>query len=106
LPGAPQNTLNASLYYEGKKLTLRTSFNFADDFIDEVGDEAFFDRYYDKVTYLDFNANYSFTPKINVYFEAKNLLNQPLRYYQGVSERTMQEEFYNVKLFFGIKFDL
>lgn len=106
LPGTPQNTLNASLYYEGKKLTLRTSFNFADDFIDEVGDEAFFDRYYDKVTYLDFNANYSITPKTNIFFEAKNLLNQPLRYYQGVSERVMQEEFYNVKLFFGIKFDL
>lgn len=106
LPGTPKNTLNASLYYEGKKLTLRTSFNFADDFIDEVGDEAFFDRYYDKVTYLDFNANYSITPKTNIFFEAKNLLNQPLRYYQGVSERVMQEEFYNVKLFFGIKFDL
>jgi len=106
LPGAPANTLNASLYYEGKKLTLRTSFNFADDFIDEVGDEAFYDRYYDKVTYLDVNANYSITPKVNIFFEAKNLLNQPLRYYQCVSEQVMQEEFYNVKLFFGVKFDL
>lgn len=106
LPGTPKNTVNASLYFEGKKLTLRTSFNFADDFIDEVGDEAFFDRYYDKAAYLDFNANYSITPKTNVFFEAKNLLNRPLRYYQGISERVMQEEFYNVKLLFGVKFDL
>ena len=105
LPGTPENTLNASLYYEGKKLTLRTSLNFADDFIDEVGDEAFFDRYYDRVIYLDFNANYSFNSKLNLFFEANNLLNQPLRYYQGVSEYVMQEEFYNIKIFFGIKFD-
>lgn len=106
LPGTPQNTLNASLYYEGEKLTLRTSFNFADDFIDEMGDEAFYDRYYDKVTYLDFNANYSIPKKVNVFFEAKNLLNHPLRYFQGTSEKMMQEEFYNVKLFFGVKFDI
>ncbi|MBN1819229.1 MAG: TonB-dependent receptor [Prolixibacteraceae bacterium] len=105
LPGTPENTLNASVYYEGKKLTLRTSFNFADSFIDEVGDEAFYDRYYDKVTYLDFNATYSFNKKLNLFFEANNLLNQPLRYYQGSADYIMQEEFYNVKLFFGVKFD-
>ncbi|MBN1819475.1 MAG: TonB-dependent receptor [Prolixibacteraceae bacterium] len=105
LPGTPTNTLNASVYYEGKKLTLRASFNYADDFIDEVGDDAFYDRYYDKVTYLDLNANYLLTPDINIFLEANNLLNQPLRYYQGISERLMQEEFYNVKIFFGVKFD-
>jgi len=105
LPGTPENTLNASLYYEGKKLTIRASFNYADDFIDEVGDEAFYDRYYDVVTYLDLNANYSITKNLNVFFEANNLLNQPLRYYQGSSEYIMQEEFYNTKIFFGVKFD-
>lgn len=105
LPGTPKNTLNASLYYEGEKLSVRASFNFADDFIDELGDEAFYDRYYDKVTYLDLNANFSITKNLNVYFEANNLLNQPLRYYQGSSEYLMQEEFYSTKIFFGVKFD-
>jgi TonB-dependent receptor len=105
LPGTPTNTFNASLYYEGKKLSVRASYNFADDFIDEVGDEAFYDRYYDKVSYLDLNANYSITKNLNIYFEANNLLNQPLRYYQGSSEQTMQEEYYNAKIFFGIKFN-
>ena len=105
LPGTPQNTLNASLYYEGKKLSVRVSFNFADDFIDEVGDEKFYDKYYDKVTYLDLNANYSITKNLNVFFEANNLLNQPLRYYQGTSNYMMQEEYYDAKVFFGIKFN-
>lgn len=105
LPGTPQNTLNASLFYEGKKLTVRASFNYADDFIDEVGDEAFYDRYYDAVAYLDFNANYSISKNWNIFFEANNLLNQPLRYYQGSSQYTMQEEYYNRKIYFGVKFD-
>lgn len=105
LPGTPENTLNASLYYEGKKLTLRASFNYADDFIDEVGDSKFYDRWYDAVTYLDFNANYSISKKLNIFFEANNLLNQPLRYYQGSSKYMMQEEYYNSKIFFGLKFD-
>lgn len=105
LPGTPQNTFNASLYYEGEKLSVRASFNYADDFIDELGDEAFYDRYYDVVKYLDLNANYSITKNLNVYFEANNLLNQPLRYYQGSADYLMQEEFYSTKIFFGVKFD-
>jgi len=41
-----------------------------------------------------------------VYAEANNLLNQPLRYYQGISSRVMQAEYYNARFQFGIKIDL
>ena len=34
---------------------------------------------------------------------ANNLLNQPLRYYQGEKDRTMQVEYYGVKLQAGFK---
>lgn len=106
LPGSPQHTLNASLAYEGKRLTTRLSLNYASDFIDEVGDSAFSDRFYDDVTYLDFNFNYSLTDRLVIYGNANNLLNQPLRFYQGIDERTMQSEFYNVRFDLGFKFDL
>jgi hypothetical protein len=46
---------------------------------------------------LDVNANYAITPKFRVYAEANNLLNQPLYYYQGISSRLMQAEYYNVR---------
>jgi hypothetical protein len=58
LPGTPAHTLNASLAYESKKLTARISYNFASDFIDELGSATIYDRYYDKVNYLDLNLNY------------------------------------------------
>jgi TonB-dependent receptor len=106
LPGSPEHTLNASLAYEGKRFTSRVSFNFASDFIDEVGSEAFNDRYYDQVTYLDLNFSYSLTDNWVIYANANNLLDQPLRYFQGVSSRTMQAEYYNVRFDLGVKFDM
>lgn len=105
LPGSPEHTANASLYFEKGGLNVRLSYNFASDFIDEMGESAFYDRYYDKVNYMDVNASYTFGKKLRTtfYAEANNLLNQPLRYYQGISERTMQSEHYGVKVNAGIK---
>jgi outer membrane receptor protein involved in Fe transport len=79
--------------------------NYASDYIDEIGGSAFNDLFYDKQTFLDFNASYAVTSKWRLYFEANNLTNQPLRYYQGISERTFQEEYYNVRINVGLKFD-
>ena len=64
------------------------------------------ERYYDTVTYLDFNASYVITPQIRVFFEANNLLNQPLRYYAGNVDRTYQAEYYGRRFTTGIKYDL
>ncbi len=106
LPGSPKHTLNASLAYEGTKFTSRISFNYATDFIDEVGSEVFSDIYYDKATYLDFNFSYSLNDRLIIYANANNILNQPLRYFQGVSSRTFQAEYYNARFDLGLKFDL
>lgn len=106
LPGTAEHTLNASISYDSKRFSFRTSVNYTTDFVDEFGDEAFYDRYYDKAIHLDMNANYAITPKFRVYAEANNLLNTPLYYYQGISARLMQAEYYNVRFQFGMKLDL
>ncbi|WP_420387087.1 TonB-dependent receptor [Roseivirga sp.] len=106
LPGTANNMFNASLSYETNKLVLRASLNYASDYIDELGGDAFEDRFYDKQTFLDVNGSYAFTPQWRFFFEVNNLTNQPLRYYQGVSSRTMQMEYYNVRFNAGLKFDL
>lgn len=106
LPGTAENMFNASLSYETDKLVFRVSMNYASDYIDELGGEAFEDRYYDKQTFVDINGSYAFNPKWRFFFEINNLTNQPLRYYQGVSARTAQVEYYNVRFNAGIKFDL
>lgn len=106
LPGTAQNMFNASVSYESKKLVARVSLNRASDYLDEIGGSPFEDRYYDKQTFLDVNASYAFTPSLRMYVEGNNLTNQPLRYYQGISERTQQVEFYNARFNVGLKFDL
>jgi TonB-dependent receptor len=106
LPGTAKNMLNTSLSYETDKLNLRVSMNYASDYIDELGGEAFEDRFYDKQTFVDVNGSYKFTKRVRLFAEVNNLTNQPLRYYQGVSSRTMQMEYYNVRFNVGIKADL
>ncbi len=106
LPGTAKHTLNGSLSYESQRFSFRTSLNYSSDFVDEFGEESFYDRYYDNAIHLDMNANYAITPSYRVYAEAINLLNTPLYYYQGVSSRLMQAEYYNMRFQFGIKMDL
>ena len=98
--------MNASLSYETKKLVLRLSLNHASDYIDELGGDSFEDRFYDKQTFVDFNGSYALTPNWRIFAELNNITNQPLRYYQGISSRTMQMEYYNMRMNFGVKFDV
>ncbi|SDL92574.1 TonB-dependent receptor [Catalinimonas alkaloidigena] len=106
LAGTANHTLNGSLSFESARLVLRLSLNYTSDYIDEYGDEAFYDRYYDQQVFLDFNGSYAFTPQWRLFVEANNLTNQPLRYFQGIADRTMQAEYYNVRVTAGVKFDL
>jgi TonB-dependent receptor len=105
LPGTPENTLNVSLYYEGKKLSARLSYNYASEFVEEYSDKDYEDVFYDKVSYLDFNTSYKFNKNFTVFAELNNILNTPLRYYQGESQYTYQAEYYDVKANIGLKFN-
>lgn len=107
LPGSARHTANVSVSYDYGRLGLRGSVNHASGFIDPggIGDSPFFDRYYDGQTNVDLNGSLVITSRIRFFFEGNNLTNQPLRYYQGVPERMMQEEFYNWRITTGFKYD-
>lgn len=105
LPGTAPHIFNASLSWENKKFSARASYNFTSDYLDELGGSTFDDRYYDKQAFLDVNASYKISKSMRIFAEANNLTNQPLRYYQGVSSRTMQVEYYRPKFNLGMKFD-
>lgn len=105
LPGSPEHTANLSLYFEKYGLSARLSFNYASSFIDEMGASKFYDRYYDDVKYMDVNVSYTFgkKTKFTIFADCTNLLNQPLRYYQGSKDYTMQQEYYGAKVNCGVK---
>ena len=106
LPGTAPNMFNGSIAYGGKKLNLRLSANFSDSYIDEIGGNAFEDRYYDEQFFLDLNASYAISDRVRIYADLNNITDQPLRYFQGVKNRTMQVEYYGRRLTFGLKYDL
>ncbi|BAO75856.1 TonB-dependent receptor [Winogradskyella sp. PG-2] len=106
LPGTAPNMFNGSLAYNDKKFNIRLSANYSDAYIDELGGSAFEDRYYDEQFLVDFNVSYAINPNLRVYADLNNLTDQPLRYFQGISSRTMQAEYYGRRLTFGLKYDL
>lgn len=109
MAGSPEHTGNVSLYFDKWGVNVRLSYNTASSFIDEMNlGSRELDRYYDSVNYLDLNASYTWGKKFKttVYAEATNLLNQPLRYYVGNSNRTAQVEYYGVKVTAGVKVNL
>ncbi len=106
LPGTAPHMANASLSWENANFSARVSLNYSGSYLDEVGGDAFEDRYYDEQLFLDANASYRFTPWMRLFAEANNLTNQPLRYYQsGVRNRTAQLEYYKPTYTLGLKFE-
>ncbi|MCE7043327.1 TonB-dependent receptor [Dyadobacter sp. CY312] len=106
LPGTAPHMFNASLSWEDKRFSARLSANYTAAYLDALGGSDFDDIYYDKQFFLDANAAYKITKNLRVFAEANNLTNQPLRYFQSISSRTVQAEYYRPRFNVGLKFDL
>jgi TonB-dependent receptor len=106
LPGQSANIGNVALSYEKYGFMARVAANFGGRFLDEVGATEDFDRYQDNSFRLDVSANYRIIPQVQIFVEAINLTNQPLRYYRGIPNRPDQREFYSWWSTIGIRVDL
>ncbi len=105
LPGTPKHIANASLYFENRLFSAAVSYNYASAFLDNesIGVDAFDDRWYGAVNYLDVNASVKATKWLTVYAEVNNILNQPLYYFQGTENHVMQSEYYGTTAKLGVK---
>lgn len=106
LPGQSENVGNASLAYEGKRFSLRSSLNFNGSFLSEVGGTKESDLFVKSRMQLDASGSISLTSRIRFFAELLNITNQPLEVYQGNKSQTIQREFYSFWSRFGIKFNL
>ncbi|PKD42459.1 TonB-dependent receptor [Rhodohalobacter barkolensis] len=95
LPGQAENVANLALSYEKSGFSGRLSLNYAGAFVDEIRESSSSDRIYDERYQLDVSASQQILPNIRVFAEMINLTNAPLRYYNGVSNRPEQQEFYS-----------
>jgi TonB-dependent receptor len=106
LPGQSENVGNASLAYEGKRFSLRSSLNFSGSFLSEVGGTKESDLFVKSRMQLDASGSIAITNRIRFFAELLNITNQPLEVYQGNKTQTIQREFYSFWSRFGIKFNL
>jgi TonB-dependent receptor len=87
LPGQAGNAANVGLFYEYGRLALRSGYNFSDQYLEVVGATPQTDIYVASRGQLDVSGALRLTQQAKLFFETNNLTNQPLRRYEGRSER-------------------
>lgn len=103
LPGQSRHVGNLAVSFEKAGFSGRMSVNFHGSYIDVVGANNAQDRFYDTNSQLDISVNQRLTHNVRAYIDALNLNDSLLRYYQGVTDRVLQEEHYRWGLNFGLK---
>jgi TonB-dependent receptor len=103
LPGTSRFTANFAGFYEAHGVEARLSGEYVGRELFSLGGSKAFDSIEDARLTLDFAGSYAVTRNLKVYFNAKNLLNTPLRFYQGNSSFPIQREFYDVTYEGGLK---
>jgi len=103
VPGDSKLTYNVSLSYEAHKAQVRLSLLHVDATIFQIGSDPGLDVFEDQRTTLDLTSSYQLLSSMTVYFNAKNLLNTPLRYYEGSSNRQIQREYYQISYEAGVR---
>jgi len=104
LPGTSPITWNVAGFYEAYGLELRLAAQYVEHSLFGLGGLKQFDTIQDNRLSLDWHSTYQIDKRWSVYFDAKNLLNTPLRYYEGQPFRPIQREFYDATYEGGIRF--
>ena len=104
LAGQSDQAYNLALSYEKRGFSGQISVNRVGVYIDELGEDASDDLYADARTQVDLSLSYFARPNAQIFFDALNLSNAPLRTYQSVVDHVRQLEFYRPSLQLGVRF--
>jgi len=106
LPGQAKHNANLALFYESKKVFARLAFNYQDDFLVSLGNDADLDEYYAASKHLDFTANYKLNKFTSISLDLVNLTDEPLITYLGSKDYVKKQEYYSWSGRIGIKLNL
>lgn len=104
MPGQSEHMANVSISFERWGFSTRLSYNMHGDYLSEVGESSEEDVWYDSRTQLDWSASQELFNGFFVFVELSNLLDEPLRYYQGDDNKPVQIEYYGIMTLAGIKY--
>jgi TonB-dependent receptor len=103
LPGTSNLTWNVSGFYESHGLELRLATEYVGHSLFGLNGDQSLDTIQDNKLNLDFTSSYKVNSHWTGYFNVKNLLNTPLRYYEGSTNRPIQREVYGQTYEFGVR---
>ena len=103
LPGQSAHVGNVAIWYENAGFSARSAWNFHGRYVDAVGDSPARDVYYDDHVQWDLSFGQQLTRQLRAFVDVLNLTNAPLRYYEGTTNRPIQEEYYRWWATFGVK---
>lgn len=105
LPSTSQLTANVVLGYEKGPFSLRLAGTYRDKYLDELGDEAEFDRYVDNHFQLDLSAKFRVNKMLQLYYEWVNINDAKYFAYNnfGSRQNLYQYERYNWTMKFGAR---
>ena len=112
LPATSKYTWNVAGFYEAHGVELRLSAQYAGTSLFSIGGatggnpvQYAPNDYQDKRLTLDLTSTLMIRKGVRLYFNVKNLTNQPLRYYETTSNRPTQREYYQATYEGGVKFN-
>ncbi|MEZ0472150.1 TonB-dependent receptor [Luteimonas salinilitoris] len=104
LPRASDRLYSAHIGYEQRGLSVRLAAVYRSEYLDEIdSDDPDFDIWVAENTQLDFTLDYKVSDEWGFFFEASNLLDEPLELYQGSPANTLQNELYGRTYVVGAK---
>ncbi|MBA3811355.1 MAG: TonB-dependent receptor [Caulobacteraceae bacterium] len=103
LPGTSQVTWNLAGFYEAHGIQTRLSAEYVSHSLFGLGGDKSLDTFQDSRLTVDLTSSYRLTSHWAVFFSAKNLTDEPLRYYEGAANRPIQREFYDITVEGGVR---
>lgn len=103
-PGTSDAVYNVSLFYEKYGFSARISYQWRDEWLDDVdGGDELFDLYWDSEERLDISVRYAITNNLTVFADANNLTDELGRRYQGIASRPAEIEGFGRRYLFGVR---
>ena len=95
LPGTSNTTWNVAGFYERGPANVRLAAQFVGSSLFSLNGDQSLDTIQSSRLTMDLTSSYALTRNVVLFFQAKNLLNTPLRYVDGRDARTQQIEYYD-----------
>ena len=81
VPGLSENTINLTVFYEKERWRGRLSYNYRDDFLDQIADGQGHPYFVDAYKQFDVSFGFEVTEQISLSFEGINLTDENVYYY-------------------------